>query len=97
MHANGYFTSILVRQSRDGWSGLYREVRAAAQTEHPAMFHSRLAHAPRSSARLDLRPTVWGSEEFKMERRARGFSPAISRSKGRRLAWVTAAASLSAQ
>jgi hypothetical protein len=72
MRVKGYFTSNLVHQSRDGWSGLYREVRAAAQTEHPAVLHSHPARTHRSSARLDLRPTVWGSEEFKTEREQGG-------------------------
>jgi hypothetical protein len=97
MRAKGYFTSNLVHRSRDGRSGLYHEVRAAARTEHPATFHGCPTRAHRSSTQLDLRSAVWGSEEFKTERRARGFSPARSRSKGRRLARVAVAASLSAQ
>jgi hypothetical protein len=97
MRVKGYFTSTLVRRSRDGRSGLYHKARAAVQTKHLTVFHGRPARAHWSSARLDLRPTIWGSEEFKIERRARGFSPARSRSKGRRLACVAAAASLSTQ
>jgi hypothetical protein len=38
---------------------------------------------------------VWGHEEIETERRARGFSPACSRSLGRRLDRVVAARSFS--
>jgi hypothetical protein len=80
----------------DGWVRLDRR-EAAARSGHLAAFHGHPARAHRSSTWLDLRPTVWGSEEFKTERRARGFSPTRSQSKGRRLARVVAAASLSTQ
>jgi hypothetical protein len=97
MRVKGYFTSNLVHRSRDGRPGLYRVVRAVTETEHPAAFHGRPAQARRSSAQLDLRPAVWGSEELKLERRERGSSPARSQSKGRCLAWVAAVTSLSSQ
>jgi hypothetical protein len=34
MRAKGYFTSNLVRRSRDGRSGLYRELRAAMRIRY---------------------------------------------------------------
>jgi hypothetical protein len=50
---------------------------AAAWTERSAAFHDRPTRAHRSSTRLDLQPTVWGCEEFKTERIARGGSQQI--------------------
>jgi hypothetical protein len=50
----------------------------------------------RSSSRLIPRPMVWGHEEIEVEWRARGFSPACSRSLGRRLDRVAVARSFSA-
>jgi hypothetical protein len=58
-------------------------------------FHGRLARARRSSTQLDLQPTVWGREESKTERMARGFSPDSSRSLGRHLCRVASVRSFS--